>query len=63
LERIKKEAVRLFFFGYGCQRFIKYLLKIQFSSLCGVARKKLLLTSHTYAAAQFFARTLPGCDN
>jgi hypothetical protein len=34
-------------------------LKIQLSSLCGVAHKKLLLTYNTYAAAQFFARALP----
>jgi len=37
-------------------------LKIQFSSLCGVAHKKLLLTYYAYAAAQFFARALPSFE-
>jgi hypothetical protein len=42
---------------------IREPLKIQFSSLCGVAHKKLLLTYDIYAAAQFFARALPSFDN
>jgi hypothetical protein len=38
-------------------------LKIQFSSLCCVAHKKLLLTYQPYVAAQFFARALPSLEN
>jgi hypothetical protein len=38
-------------------------LKIKFSSLCGVARKNLLLTYNTYAAAQFFGHALPSLEN
>ena len=34
-------------------------IKIQFSSPCCVAHKKLLLTYYKYAASQFFARALP----
>ncbi len=38
-------------------------LKIKFTSLCGVAYKKLLLAYPTYAAAQFFAHALPILEN